>query len=346
MFETIPAGPPTEESLEAYYLERISKFDARAQRHKRFYQFVGISGVLFNWLTLLVAILGLIVPFDSATDELILYILIPCFGGVVTTAIAVQTFFGLQGRWLRYRAAAERLREACMLYKAGLPPFDTDDAKKKFQDKIYDISTIGLTGSGRHFSDHFNYRYFASLVKFPPELNEEFDHTPDKGIHPRFGENFEEDERAILMDRLRNQRKWHTNKSRSYFRRYLAFQACIVLIAGVNVIYPYVVTRAFEWVAITSTLSLMIGNLREFFSYNSLFRQYVKIAGNLRDIEEAYLKSKQSPSASPEAGSNITQASDSAFPPGISNEERLRRLVDYTEQTLSGEFQYWYGSRH
>ncbi len=330
MFDETFVGEPTEDKLRQFYLARMHAFDRYAVRQKRIHRTVGVTTVVLAWLTLLLAVLGLVIDPPQSIRRVVLYYVIPFLGGSVAISIAFQTLFDLRGRWLRYRAAAERLREASMFYRAKLPPFDGPeaDANANFLEQTHDITQIGLTGSGKQFNDRFTLRYFFALFTLAPELRRDLPHTPDEGLAPRLGGDLDTDEKSVLDGRLRNQRKWHINKARSNFYLFLLFQFGIFTVASVNIIYPFVFERAFEWVAITSTVSLMIGNLRDFLGCNPLFQHYVKVAGNLADIEEDYMQRR------------------SPFSPDLDDTERLRRLVDYTEQTLSSEFQYWYGSRH
>jgi hypothetical protein len=328
VFDDTTLGEPTPESLQQFYQKRLDKFDRRAGRFKLWHQWLGMSAAVFTWATLLVAIIGLVLPDEPDVSAFLLYGLIPFFGILVTLATVVHTVLGAQGRWLRYRAGAERLREACMLFKAGLPPFDSDKADWEFQEKIHDISDVALNKKGRQFSDRFSWWYYLRLVHLPAELRGDLPHTPDQDVFPRFGGDFAQDEKAALDGRLRQQRKWHIKKARGYCRCFLLFQAVIAGIAAVNSVYPYIWGRAFEVVAMTSTVSLMVAGFRDFLGFSSLFQRYIKVAGNLGEIESAYVNR------------------EGLFGPELTEYERLRRLVEYTEQTLSSEFQYWYASRH
>jgi hypothetical protein len=100
-----------------------------------------------------------------------------------------------------------------------------------------------------------------------------------------------------------------------------------VTITVLNSLYAYAIGRTFWLIAGATAGTLMLFALRDFLDYGPLFQRYVEVAGNLQEIDEAYAK-HQVPFHQSETA------------------ERLRRLVEYVEQTLSSEFQYWYASRH
>ena len=93
-----------------------------------------------------------------------------------------------------------------------------------------------------------------------------------------------------------------------------------------NVLHVPLAHRIFWVVAVTTTVSLGLIALRDFLDWGPLFARYLQTAGNLKEIEDAYLNGKPP----------FDQADEA---------ERRRRLVEQVEQTLSSEFQYWYVTR-
>ena len=75
-------------------------------------------------------------------------------------------------------------------------------------------------------------------------------------------------------------------------------------------------------VAAIMTVSLGLIACRDFLDWGPLFIRYLVAAGNLKEMEDAYL-----------AGRVPFDQGDEA--------ERRRRLVEQVEQTLSSEFQTW-----
>jgi len=325
MSDQPPAAPNGRAALNALFLETLGEHNRRAGRWKQGYLWLWFVAVVPTWATLLLAIVGLILQNAQPYRDVVLYWVIPVLGGVVTVATALQTLFGVQRRWLRGRAAAERLREVAMLYRARRPPFHGPDADAALARQIEDIVTLARTGKGRHFEERVRWWHYWHLLHRPPDLRGDFAHTPDEGIEPCLGEpRWQPD--LVLRGRLQNQRRWHLCRARTFALRYLGFQLGIVLVAVANAVYPYLFARAFEAVALTTACSLMLYNLRDFLG-NGLLQRYVKVAGNLYEIAQAF-EQRQPP-----------------FDAG-DDRARLGRLVDDVERTLSSEFQYWYASRH
>jgi hypothetical protein len=309
-------------SLNDRYRQYLLRYDRGAVSRKRAYQFVWLSVAILTWLTLLVAILGTEFEYMPWFERPIVDHAISGFGGIVVVLIVAQTTLGLQGRWLAYRAAAERLRRACMAYRAGLPPFDRPDATAELDRTMADIAAIADTQRGRPFYERFSWTYIWDLLRIPPDVRRLFPSTPDEGL--ALGPIAKDGE--ILDGRLRNQRRWYVRKSRRYFRLYLLFQLAIISCSVANVLHVLLLHRVFWVVAVTTTLSLGLIALRDFLDFGPLFIRYLQTAGNLKEIEDAYLTRKPP----------FEQADET---------ERRRRLVEQVEQTLSSEFQYWYVTR-
>jgi len=58
--------------------------------------------------------------------------ILPTAGLANSLVTVAQLLFMFRGRWLKYRAATERLRENCMRFRAGLRPVNRDDAENAF----------------------------------------------------------------------------------------------------------------------------------------------------------------------------------------------------------------------
>lgn len=310
-----PAGPP---SLNAQYLECLRRYDRGAVRRKRWYVLVWMTITVTTWLTLLLAVLGMRPGHQQWLPDWPINAFLSVSGSVVTALTVLQTVLGLQARWLAYRGAAERLRRTCMLYRAGLPPFDGPGADLAFEQALRDISSIADARKGRPFQGRFAWSYVWDLLRTPPELAAGLACTPDEGIVPRPLTRDEE----VLGGRLRHQRRWYLGKARRYFRRYLLLQAALVGLSAYNVGHVLVHGREYWLVAVIQTVSLGLIACRDFLDWGPLFVRYLQTAGNLKEMEEAFL-----------AGRVPFDQGDEA--------ERRRQLVDQVEQTLSSEFQYW-----
>jgi SMODS and SLOG-associating 2TM effector domain 1/Protein of unknown function (DUF4231) len=319
-----------DQALNQLYREHLDKFDRGAVRRKWRYQFVWVTVTSLTWLTLLLAILGTAFEthdfegqtwLDRPVVNFAVNQAISAFGLLVIGLTVAQTTLGLQGRWLAYRAAAERLRRTCMLYRARLPPFDGADARTLLERTVADISGLAENWKARHFRKFFTWSFLRELLAVPPG-KQPLPSTPDEGVAA--GQVLTEAE--VLDGRLRNQRRWYLRKSQLYARRYLLFQFLIVACSVANVLHVLLYHRVFWVVAVTTTVSLGLIACRDFLDWGPLFVRYRQTADNLKEIEDAYLRRKP-PFDSPDAA------------------EGLRRLTEQVEQTLSNEFQYWYVTR-
>jgi hypothetical protein len=354
--QPVPPQPSAgEEELNRLYLQRLGDYDRRAVHLKQWYRFVWMLASVSTWLSLLLAIICLTRPGADLLNWVTLSVLIPCLGGLAFLSTVVQTFFGLQSRWLRYRTATERLRGACMLYRARLAPFDGPDAVQRFYDEMNDLERVLRGDMGQRFTDRFRWRYYLNLVAMPPELCRPLPHTPDLGVAPRLGDPsglpvHEHGEQLFLAGRLQSQRQWHLRKARLYFLGYLVFQCTIMAISLFSGFIGLVYGRAFALVAITTAFNLMLLALRDFLDFGPLFHRYVRLAGNLGEIElEFRAPGPLSPSHSgvlppvvpPKPPEPVPAPSAKRDP----TQEKLRQLVQNTEEALSSDFQRWYASR-
>ena len=309
--------PPSPTPLNDLYRSYLEKYDTGAVRRKRGYLVLWMVITVTTWLTLLLAIAGMATGHQAWLPDWVINRFLSVSGSIVTGLTVVQTVLGLQARWLAYRGAAERLRRTCMLYRAGLPPFDAADADTVFEQAIRDISSIADTHKGRRFQGRFEWSYVWDLLRTPPELGRDLPSTPDEGVLPRPLADAD-----VLDGRLRNQRRWYVRKSRRYFRLYILLQATLVGLSAYNVGHILLYGRELWLVAGIMTVSLGLIACRDFLDWGPLFIRYLVTAGNLKEMEEAYL-----------AGRVPFDQGDEA--------ERRRRLVEQVEQTLSSEFQSW-----
>src|SRR5438067_1722639 len=111
--------PKSPELLNEEYHSYLGKFERRAARAKRFYQWAGIAAILATFITLGFAILGLAKAWPGRT--------------VVEGAISISTWlwtgsllvtlYSWRKSWVANRMAAEGLKNSCMLYRFRLKPY-------------------------------------------------------------------------------------------------------------------------------------------------------------------------------------------------------------------------------
>jgi hypothetical protein len=317
-------------TLNDQYKEHLARYDKGAVQRKWARQFVWMTITSLTWLTLLVSIIGVTLEeyaLQLDPDLVKSWVttikhLISVFGVLVIGLTVAQTTFGLQGKWLAYRAAAENLRRTCMLFRCGLPPFNGPDAEQVLERAIADINDVADHPRVPRFKNFFTWDYLRDLLVMPPDLKRSFPNTPEQGLN--VGPIVKEEE--VLDGRLRNQRQWYLRKSQRYALRYLVFQVAIVLCSVINILHVLILGRILWIVAITTTVSLGLMACRDFLDWGPLFLRYRQTADNLKEIEQAYLGRKP-PFDSGDAG------------------ELRRRLAEQVEATLSSEFQYWYVTR-
>jgi hypothetical protein len=167
------------------------------------------------------------------------------------------------------------------------------------------------------------------LKPLPEKLRRKFEHTPDQGLYPRCGPNADVAETFILVDRLRNQQRWHLVGAGACSRWYLALQAGIVALGLFSAGYGWFVGKQFGPMALFSTATLFLVAWRELLGYAPLCVRYTRIAETLDRIEADFRELlRDNPAATSEQ-----------------RLEWLRQAAARVEQTLASEFRYWYFGR-
>jgi hypothetical protein len=311
--------PASIAGLNQDYLRRIRLYDLGAMRWKGRYQATWLASTLLTLATLWLTIAALELPGQRRFADLCLHVLIPVFGYTVTALTLLQTVFGLQHRWLAYRAAVQGLWKTCMLYRAGLAPFDGRAPDEILTRKIEEIGRDVERRKRQTFR-----QWLGQLVedfRLPAVGHVTCPHLPEEGLLPRLA-----DEDAVLTGRLLHQKQWYLEKARRYRRWYFTFQGAIALISLFNAVYVTLEGREFWLVAATTTFNLGLIACRDFLECGPLWLQYRQAAGDLQDIEDSFGHRQ----------------------PPFDTDDRVRllkRLVEQIEQTLSTEFTYWYAIR-
>lgn len=106
-----------------------------------------------------------------------------------------QLFLMFRGRWLKYRAATERLRENCMRFCTHLRPFNHNDAEQKFRIALDELDTELGEKQKLNWNDLIPWRYLTGLKPLPEELRDELPHAPDDGLCPCRVNNLDRAER-------------------------------------------------------------------------------------------------------------------------------------------------------
>jgi ryanodine receptor 2 len=312
--------PPSIADLNQDYLRRIRRYDLGAVRWKGRYQLAWLASTVLTLATLALTITALEFPGQQRFDDLCLHVLIPLFGYTVTALTVLQTVFGLQHRWLGYRAAVQGLWKTCMLYRVGLPPFggrtpDEEVLARKMEEIGRDVETRKRQTFRQWLGQ------LAEDFRLPACTRVACPHLPEEGLLPRLA-----DENAVLGGRLLHQKQWYLARARRYRLWYLLFQGGIALISLFNALYVTFAGRAFGLVAGTTTFNLGLIACRDFLECGPLWLQYRQAAGDLQDIEDSFVHHQ----------------------PPFDTADRVRllkRLVEQIEQTLSTEFTYWYAIR-
>jgi hypothetical protein len=319
--------PPEVQQLAGLYQSAVQEYEKRAARWKWRYHVAWGMAAGPTWLVLLLGIAGLRWPGLWGYDRPILQWALPVLSLLVTLATLAQLLGQFRLRWLSARAAIERLWMLCMRYRVKAPPFDGPDATEVFRQEIDWARRAADKHEGRRFADQFSWRYYWDLLILPAELKRPLSHTPNEGTWPRNGDVGELGEALVIQGRLQCQRQWHLNKARTFLWRYLAFQVLILLLSGIDASCIYFHgLRLFEVFAFTTAANLMLMAWRDFLGHQALLLLYVKVAGNLGDIQTAYFE-QQVPFTANHAP------------------QRLLTLVDEVEATLNDQFQHWYASR-
>jgi hypothetical protein len=210
-----------------------------------------------------------------------------------------------------------------MLFRAGLPPFDTSDALATFARVMDEISRVADKQDTSEAPRKLSLSQAWALWNMPQEIGRVTSSTPDKGLLA--GRLHVAPE--VLDGRLHNQRQWYLRKARNYFRDYLLIQMSMVACTLVNILHALILGERLFWlVVVSTTISLGLIACRDFLDWGPLFVRYLQTAANLKTIEDAYL-GQQPP---------FDMADDDA---------RLKKLAKQVEQTLAMEFQYWIYTR-
>jgi hypothetical protein len=326
---TPPAVLPAESrALNERYLRLLQDYDDRAIRSKCWMLTLWNASMLLTWVPLLLAISALAYGSPDAPYHARVVAILRGAGfanAVVTIAQMVSLF---RNRWLKYRAATERLRENCMRFRARLNKFCGDDAAQTFSTALDELEEEVSDRRPFHLWDRIPWSYLIGLQPLPGKLRVPLGHSPNKGLYPRC----EEPETAytiVILERLRNQQRWHLLKARWYSRLYLLLQVGIVLLGLTSAAYRWQFgDQQLATLALLTTAALCLIAYRERLGYAPLCVRYTRIVEALEQIENEYNALKEE---------------------GIADKaqrlERLRQTAALVERSLASEFQYWYFGR-
>jgi hypothetical protein len=324
---TAPPKPTTEDAaLNERFTRLLRHYDAEAIRSKRYLLTLWGASMGFTWVPLLLAIPALSGWLPHEFDRVLARFILPGAGLANAAVTVAQLVFMFRGRWLKYRAATERLRENCMRFRARLSLFDAADAADRFRTALDEIEQEIGERRPLHLRDLIPWRYLIGLKQLPEALRDEPAHAPDEGLYPRWGDDLDAAENIIILRRLRNQQRWHLTKAGQYSRRYLALQAAVVLLGLASAAYGLLLGRELGPLALLSTATLFLVASREHLAYAPMCLRYARIADSLAQIEAEYR-------ARTAGGAEATPAQRAAS---------LRHAAARVEQTLASEFQYWY----
>jgi hypothetical protein len=313
-------------TIQDHYDLLRDRYDRAAGLWKGWYHIVVLTASVLTWLTLLLVVIALIVQCELF-QEIVRHRITPVLSGFAALATVVLLFVDLSARWREYRRSAETLRSECMRYRAKLPPYDKGDAELAFEQLLERTRKRAEARQGERYLDRWHWGFYLGLAWIPDHLAKERPHTPDEPDALTRRASPTEEAQAVLFGRLENQQRWHLLKARSYCRLWaLCFQLPILAVSLTSIAFGlWYQDRALEVIAILTSCSLMLFALRDFLDYGPLFRRYLRVVGNLEDVRNDYLHHEGS----------FT---------GCNDEERLRRLVQYTERVLCGEYEFWYAS--
>jgi|GEM_PF-3725507 len=340
--------PPTDgphETLNHRYLHVRTRYDERAMWYKRWRIRLWLIALCATWGPLLLAILGLSGRLTADWNAVLLHNVIPILGTVNFAVNTIQVVTSPRGRWLEYRAATERLREQAMLFRTGLPPYDTPDAERRFNELLNQLTDRLGADDPSHparpgrgwlrtviatvaFWRSVAWRIFVgrlslALRGLPAPLRESIDHPPDDGLFPRFTELSPTDRVALVRRRLLHQRLWHLRKSGRYYSWYLTFQLSIAGLSALIAGYSYFVGRSFFWYGAATAASLSLMAWRDFLECAPLSMRYYQLARSLEELEN-----------------RVANLEKKAGLGGVSDEE-LAQVVDDGERLIGGEFRSW-----
>jgi len=327
---TSPAALSAEDrALNERYLQLVRQYDACAVRSKRWMLTLWGVSMLLTWVPLLLAIAQLAERLPEAFKGVLVKAILPGAGFAYALLTIAQLAFLFHSRWLKYRAATERLRENCMCFRARLNMFCGEDAAHHFRTALDEMEMEVSDRRPLRLWDHIPWSYLVGLQPLPEKLSLPLDHSPDEGLYPRCDEA-ETAETIVILERLRNQQRWHLLKARSYSRRYLALQVGIVLLGLASATYSILAgaKRELAPLALFATATLCLIAYRERLGYAALCVRYTRIVETLEQIEREYDALKTGGAA------NTAQRL-----------EWLRQTAARVERSLASEFQYWYFGR-
>jgi hypothetical protein len=358
---TATASPTQQQIAEAYAALKIH-CDNQAARYKD--QQILVWVLAWASTTLIVALCILSLAHWVFPDEwhpfLLAYVMptASLFGTVVTL---YQQFRAPRSRWLKYRAATERLREHAMLYMLCRFPYDDADNRARFLAFLHRVRQEAdrrtafphlprqpPSESEKHKPGTVSIVFWRTLTALghrdPGMGQDEFDHPPDRTLEVPVwttGESLvEQNKKATQMvqDRLRNQYHWHLNKCAQYFRYYMAFQFAYMTVLLAAGLYASLVRRDFAMTALTTLGSLIVIAFSEFMAYGTISLRYYQLAQSLQHIHETYFGRKPDPNRS------VTLRLTGRLNTTHSHEEQrqmIDRMTDELERTLSSEFRFW-----
>ncbi len=317
--------------LDQQYRDMLLEFDRGAVRRKWRYQALWMAITILTFANMILAALAEHFSQQSwftdaagpVSPKFAANVLFSVIGVLIIGLTVTQTTAGLQGRWLSFRAAAEKLRRNCMLFRAGLPPFDGPDVDRTLAGIFDEVAQVAHKTDVAETQGRFSWKHALALWNLSEQDGDSPASTPDAGLlaGPIRGDG------EVLDGRLRNQRQWYVRKARRYFRDYMLMQGGVVACSVFNVLHALVFGERIFWmIVVSSILSLGLIACRDFLDWGPLFVRYLQTARNLRTIEDAY-RERRPP---------FDQGDDAA---------RLRRLAEQVEQTLASEFQYWIYTR-
>lgn len=321
-------------ALNARYLSLVRHYDACAVRYKRWMFMLWSASMLLTWIPLLLAIPALPrgVWLSERFYHLLVDAILPCAGFANALLTIAQLMFLFRSRWLKYRAATERLRENCMRFRACLNVFCGDNAAHHFKTALDELEKEVSDRRPFRLWDRIPWSYLVGLQPLPEKLRDPLDHAPDEGLYPRC-EDPKTAETIIIFKRLRNQQRWHLLKARWYSRVYLLLQVGIVLLGLASASYS-----SLRWLAgaerdlvplvLFATATLCLIAYRERLGYAALCVRYTRIVETLEQIERDYDALKKGEEAST-----------------AQRLEWLRQTAARVERSLASEFQYWYFGR-
>jgi hypothetical protein len=296
-------------------------------------------------------------------QQVFLNFAIPAASTCGTLVALYQQFRGPRGRWLRFRAATERLREHAMLYMLDRSPYNGTDRLARFYEFL---QRIRQEAAPKTAIPHLPFRKPSALdrskpgpiglfygrlqVAFgyrDPEMGKESDykHPPDCPLSDRVWNvgtsavQRHAEARRFAEDRLCNQYHWHLNKCQWYFRWYLFFQLVYMTVLLSAGWYASLYGRDFLLTALSTLGSLILLAFSEFMAYGTISLRYYLLADSLRQIHETYFGRDATPNSA------VQVRRTGKLPARATNSEAewraIGELTDEVECTLSSEFRFW-----